>query len=227
MSMRKINIAIDGPSGAGKSTVSQEVARRLGYTFISSGSVYRAIAFVIHELNIDHKNEQEVNKCLDDKILNIHLAEGQRIFAGSKDITQLIRADHISKISSDIAIYKDVRKYVVDYIQRITKASKGYIMDGRDTTYRIMPYAEIKIFLTATPEERANRRILQNKELGYETNFDDVLKAVIERDYQDTTRKNDPLMKVEDAKLIDCTDMNFEKVVSTIIEMIKEAVNEK
>ncbi|MBU4690363.1 (d)CMP kinase [Mycoplasma sp. ES3157-GEN-MYC] len=225
--MKKINVAIDGPSGAGKSTVSKEVAKRLGYTFISSGSVYRAIAYVVSNKNIDPKNEEAVNAILDDQILKISLDEHERIYSDGVDISSLIRADKISKISSDIAVYKHVREYVVKYIQQITKAKKGYIMDGRDTTYRIMPYAEVKIFLTATAHERANRRILQNKELGYNTNFHQVLKEVEARDEQDSNRKNDPLKIVEDAHVINCTEMNFEAVVVEIIRLIKAVVNEK
>ncbi|MBU4689513.1 (d)CMP kinase [Mycoplasma zalophidermidis] len=225
--MKKINVAIDGPSGAGKSTVSKEVAKRLGYTFISSGSVYRAIAYVVSNKNIDPKDEKAVNAILDDQILKISLDEHERIYSDGVDISSLIRADKISKISSDIAVYKHVREYVVKYIQQITKAKKGYIMDGRDTTYRIMPYAEVKIFLTATAHERANRRILQNKELGYNTNFHQVLKEVQARDEQDSNRKNDPLKIVDDAYVINCTEMNFEAVVVEIIRLIKAVVNEK
>lgn len=225
--MKKINVAIDGPSGAGKSTVSQAVAKKLGYTFISSGSVYRAIAYVIAQMNIDYKDEKAVSAVLSDEILKITLDEKQKIYTNNIDITSLIRADKISKISSDIAIYKPVRQYVVEYIQKITKANKGYIMDGRDTTYRIMPYAEVKVFLTASADERARRRILQNQELGYNTNFDEVLKEVKARDEQDSNRKNDPLKIVDDAHIIDCTDMEFDVVVEEIIKLIKAAANEK
>ncbi|MCS4536684.1 MULTISPECIES: (d)CMP kinase [unclassified Mycoplasma] len=225
--MKKINVAIDGPSGAGKSTVSQEVAKRINYAFLSSGSVYRAIAYVINQLNIDHKNEELVNQNLKDEILKITLDENQKIFADGKDITLLIRSDEISQISSNIAVYKKVREYVVEYIQKITRANKGYIMDGRDTTYRIMPHAEVKIFLTATANERARRRILQNQQLGYNTNFNEVLAEVEARDKQDSSRKNDPLKIVPDAKVIDCTSMSFETVVENIVSLIKEKENEK
>ncbi|QBF34392.1 (d)CMP kinase [Mycoplasmopsis phocirhinis] len=225
--MKKINVAIDGPSGAGKSTVSLEVAKKINYTFISSGSIYRAIAYVINKLNIDYKNEKQVNANLDDKILLITLDENQKIYHDSFDITLLIRSDKISQISSNIAVYKKVREYVVNYIQKITKANKGYIMDGRDTTYRIMPHAEVKIFLTATANERARRRILQNQQLGYNTNFNEVLAEVEARDKQDSNRKNDPLKIVPDANVIDCTSINFETVVENIIKLIKEKENEK
>ncbi|WP_029608502.1 (d)CMP kinase [Mycoplasma simbae] len=225
--MNKINVAIDGPSGAGKSTVSQAVASKIGYTFLSSGSVYRAIAYILINRGINYTDEQEVRKHLQDSILQISIDEKQRIFTSDQDISTLIRSDEVSKVSSNIAVYKDVRQYVVDFIQRITKASKGYIMDGRDTTYRIMPHAEVKIYLTASACERAHRRILQNEELGFNTDFEEVLKEVEARDLQDTNRTNDPLKIVEDAHVIDCTKMSFEQVVDEIIKLIKAKSDEK
>lgn len=219
----KINIAIDGPSGAGKSTVSNEVARKLGYVFINTGSFYRAIALNAIENNVDVKNENEIVKLIEqfDK-KDIEIDRNEHIFFQKKDITLKIRADIISKAASTIAVYKKVREFVVSAIQEITKSGKGYIMDGRDTTFRIMPYAEIKIFLTATPEERTRRRIKQNAELGYNTNFDIVLKEVKDRDYQDTHRQTDPLHKVPDAIEIDCTKMNFDQVVDKVIEIVND-----
>ncbi|WP_029512600.1 (d)CMP kinase [Mycoplasmopsis iners] len=225
--MKKINIAIDGPSGAGKSTVSNELARRLGYIFVNTGSFYRAVAYYACNQNVDITNEEAVVKSLETLKNNhsITIDDQEHIYLNGENITSEIRADVISKAASKIATYKPVREYVVDTIQAITKANKGYIMDGRDTTFRIMPYAEIKIFLTASPEERTKRRIKQNEELGYNTDFDTVLAEIKARDYQDTHRSMDPLHKVSDAIEIDCTLMGFEKVVETIINLVKEKAN--
>ncbi|MEA4115291.1 (d)CMP kinase [Mycoplasma sp. 744] len=224
--MRKINIAIDGPSGAGKSTVSNELAKRLGYIFVNTGSFYRTVAYFLLQNEVDILNEEKVVEFLD--ILNlkhqITIDDKENIYLDNKNITAAIRADLISKASSKIATYKKVREFVVNTIQSITKTNKGYIMDGRDTTFRIMPFAEVKIFLTASSEERTKRRIKQNKELGYETNFDIVLKEIKARDYQDTHREVDPLHKVNDAIEIDCTNMSFENVVETIINIVKQKV---
>lgn len=218
----KINIAIDGPCGAGKSTVSQEVARRLGYTFINSGSVYRALALNAKLLGVDWNNEEEINKTLEKDIIT--LDERENIFLRGRNVSVEIREDSISYGSSTIATYKKVRQYVVDLIQNITKKGKGYIMDGRDTTFKIMPYAELKIFLTATPEERAMRRLNQNIALGFNMDYNKVLEEVKLRDYQDMNREVDPLHKVKEAKEIDCTNMGFEAVVVEIIELVKKTI---
>lgn len=218
----KINIAIDGPCGAGKSTVSQEVARRLGYTFINSGSVYRALALNAKLLGVDWNNEEEINKTLEKDIIT--LDERENIFLREKNVSVEIREDSISYGSSTIATYKKVRQYVVNLIQNITKKGKGYIMDGRDTTFKIMPYAELKIFLTATPEERAMRRLNQNIALGFNMDYNKVLEEVKLRDYQDMNREVDPLHKVKEAKEIDCTNMDFEAVVVEIIELVKKTI---
>lgn len=218
----KINIAIDGPCGAGKSTVSQEVARRLGYTFINSGSVYRALALNAKLLGVDWNNEEEINKTLEKDIIT--LDERENIFLREKNVSVEIREDSISYGSSTIATYKKVRQYVVNLIQNITKKGKGYIMDGRDTTFKIMPYAELKIFLTATPEERAMRRLNQNIALGFNMDYNKVLEEVKLRDYQDMNREVEPLHKVKEAKEIDCTNMGFEAVVVEIIELVKKTI---
>ncbi|VDR42064.1 (d)CMP kinase [Mycoplasmopsis caviae] len=218
----KINIAIDGPCGAGKSTVSQEVARRLGYVFINSGSVYRALALNAKQLGVDWNDEAQINKTLEKNIIS--LDEKENIFLREKNVSIEIREDSISFGSSTIATYKKVRQYVVDLIQNITKKSKGYIMDGRDTTFKIMPYAELKIFLTASPEERAMRRLNQNVALGFNMDYNKILDEVKLRDFQDMNREVDPLHKVKDAKEIDCTNMGFEAVVVNIIELVKETI---
>ncbi|WP_406617304.1 (d)CMP kinase [Mycoplasmopsis adleri] len=226
MHNKKINIAIDGPCGAGKSTVSKEIAKRLHYTFINSGSVYRAIALNAYRKGISFDDTVGIVSTLKD--INISIDENEHIYLSGEDVSHEIREDVISKGASTIAQYHAVRTYVVDFIQAITKAHKGYIMDGRDTTFKLMPNAELKIFLNATPEERARRRMIQNKEQGFETDFNVVLKEVIARDYQDTHRETDPLHKTEDAIEIDCTLMTFDEVVDWIIKLAKERIqNEK
>ncbi|KUH47649.1 (d)CMP kinase [Mycoplasmopsis meleagridis] len=224
--MSRINIAIDGPSGAGKSTVSNELAKRLGYIFINTGSFYRAVAFYLLNLNIDLNNQELVKQHLHD-LANKHsitIDNKEHIYLNGQNITNEIRADQISKASSKIATYPFIREYVVNVIQSITKTSKGYIMDGRDTTFRIMPFAEVKIFLTASSEERTKRRIKQNEELGYITDYNTVLSEIKARDFQDTHRLVDPLHKVEDAIEIDCTNMTFEEVVQSIIRIVNQKV---
>ncbi|WP_027334965.1 (d)CMP kinase [Mycoplasmopsis felifaucium] len=226
MTNKKINIAIDGPCGAGKSTVSKEIAKRLHYTFINSGSVYRAIALNAYQKGINFDDTVKIVGSLKD--IKITIDENEHIYLDGVDVSHVIRDDIISKGASTIAQYHSVREYVVNFIQAVTKANKGFIMDGRDTTFKLMPNAELKIFLNATPEERARRRMIQNKEQGFETDFNIVLREVIARDYQDTHRETDPLHKVSDAIEIDCTLMDFDEVVEEIIRLAKERIaNEK
>ncbi|EFF41703.1 (d)CMP kinase [Mycoplasmopsis alligatoris] len=227
--MKKVNIAIDGPAGAGKSTVSKEIAKRLEYTFINSGSMYRAIAYnaIMHDVDLD--NENSVTETL--KSVEIELKLDESVWINGRDVSNAIRAEHISHGSSTIAKYQKVREFVVSYIQNMTKANKGFIIDGRDTTFKLMPHAEVKIFLWADAQERAKRRQLQNETMGFKTSYDEVLLDVKLRDEQDMNRKVDPLHKTEDATLIDCTNMSFEEVVLEIIRIVDltivKANNEK
>ncbi|CCP24571.1 (d)CMP kinase [Mycoplasmopsis cynos] len=214
----KVNIAIDGPSGVGKSTVSKEIARRYGYTFINSGSVYRAIAKNVVDKGVDSRDVENVIKTLE--VGMIKLLENDRIELYGNDVSHQIRADYISQITPNIAKIPEVRQFVVDYIQFMTKKRKGYIIDGRDTTFKIMPYAEVKVFLWAEAEERARRRMLQNQELGYNTGFNEVLYDVKKRDEMDMNRAVDPLHKTEDSTYIDCTDLTIEEVIDKIIDLV-------
>lgn len=218
--MNKINIAIDGPCGAGKSTIAQEVARLLEYTFINTGSVYRALALDCINRKIDYKKEVEVTKKLEHGI--IKMDKHQNIFLRNKDVTAHLRDDIVSKTASAIAQYPKVREYVVSFIQKMSKENKGYVMDGRDTTFKIMPHAELKIFLTADARERAKRRVEQNKELGYDTDFDTVYKEVLARDKNDMCREVDPLHKTEDSVEIECTHMNIQEVINKVLALAKE-----
>lgn len=216
----KVNIAIDGPSGVGKSTVSKEIAKRLGYTFINSGSVYRAIAKNTVDQGVDSRDKENVIKTL--KPGMIQLLDNDRIELNGEDISHQIRADYISQITPNVAKIQEVREFVVDYIQHMTKKRKGYIIDGRDTTFKIMPHAEVKVFLWAEDEERARRRMLQNQELGFNTGFAEILYEVKKRDEQDMNREVDPLHVTEDAVYIDCTELSIEEVINKIIDLAQE-----
>ncbi|MGZ9756587.1 (d)CMP kinase [Mycoplasma sp. 394] len=216
----KVNIAIDGPSGVGKSTVSKQIASRYGFTFINSGSVYRAIAKNTIDNGVDSRDQENVIKTLQKGM--IKLLENDRIELKGIDVSKAIRADYISQITPSVAKIPAVREFVVDYIQQLTKKRKGYIIDGRDTTFKIMPHAEVKIFLWAEEEERAKRRMKQNQELGYNTGFAEVLYEVKKRDEQDMNREVDPLHKTEDAVFIDCTNLEIEEVIAKIMDLVKE-----
>ncbi|WXA52322.1 (d)CMP kinase [Mycoplasmopsis cynos] len=221
--MKKVNIAIDGPSGVGKSTVSKEIAKRLGYNFINSGSVYRAIAKNVVDNKVDSRDDKGVIATLKEGM--IKLLDGDKIELNGIEISKDIRADYISQITPNVAKIPEVRQFVVNYLQQMTKRKKGYIIDGRDTTFRIMPHAEVKIFLWAQAEERAKRRVKQNAELGFNTEYKEILYEVQKRDEQDMNRDFDPLHKTEDAVYIDCTELTIEEVVKKIIDLVNERIN--
>ncbi|WP_322935174.1 (d)CMP kinase [Mycoplasmopsis felis] len=221
--MKKVNIAIDGPSGVGKSTVSKEIAKRLGYNFINSGSVYRAIAKNVVDNKVDSRDDKGVIVTLKEGM--IKLLDGDKIELNGIEISKDIRADYISQITPNVAKIPEVRQFVVNYLQQMTKRKKGYIIDGRDTTFRIMPHAEVKIFLWAQAEERAKRRVKQNAELGFNTEYKEILYEVQKRDEQDMNRDFDPLHKTEDAVYIDCTELTIEEVVQKIIDLVNERIN--
>ncbi|UUM19522.1 MULTISPECIES: (d)CMP kinase [unclassified Mycoplasma] len=221
----KVNIAIDGPAGAGKSTVSKEIAQRLKYTFINSGSVYRAIAYNALQQGANLKNKDEVLATLQKGM--IELQADENVILNGHNITKIIRSENISLATPIVAKIQQVRDFVVEFIQEMTKKEKGFIIDGRDTTFKIMPHAELKIFLWADPKERAQRRYLQNNEMGYQTSYEEVLYDIKQRDAQDMNREIDPLHKTEDAFLIDCTDLEIEEVIQKIIELVKRQIKVK
>lgn len=168
----KVNIAIDGPSGVGKSTVSKLIAKKLNYTFINSGSIYRTIAYHVIKNDIDINNEKDVISSLDS--LEFSLSKNEELFYKGENITLILRSEQISISTPVVSKIPEVRKFVTSYIQKMTKGKKGFIIDGRDTTFKVMPHADVKIFLWATAEERAQRRVDQNHQLGYNSNYDEV-----------------------------------------------------
>ncbi|WP_036464285.1 (d)CMP kinase [Mycoplasmopsis sturni] len=221
---KKVNIAIDGPGGAGKSTVSKEIAKRLKYTFINSGSVYRAIAYNAMTKGANLRDKGEVIATLE--IGMIELREDESVWLHGQDVSNIIRNQNVSLAAANVAKIQEVRDFVVAYIQQMTRENKGYIIDGRDTTFKIMPHAEVKIFLWAEARERALRRHIQNTSMGYQSSFEEVLYDIQQRDAQDMNREIDPLHKTEDSILIDCSDLSLEEVVTEIINIVKGKARE-
>ncbi|MDJ1645681.1 (d)CMP kinase [Mycoplasma phocimorsus] len=221
--MKKINIAIDGPSGVGKSTISKIISDEYGYTFINSGSIYRAISYYVWENNINLNDDEKITSILSK--LDI-IPEKNTVILNGVDISNHVRKEVISEVASKLSQKKYIRDYVINYIHNLIKGKSGIVMDGRDTTYRLMPNAELKIFLWAEPNVRADRRLKQNHELGFASEKHEVLNEVLKRDQSDMERSVDPLMKVEDAYEIDCTHMSIREVVEKIISLAKERENE-
>lgn len=211
-------IAIDGPAGAGKSTVAKIVAEKLGYTYIDTGAMYRAVAW---------KTLQQSSEATDEAILravegiDVRLActdSGTRVTVDGTDVTEEIRTPEVTHIVSRVAALGPVREKMVE-LQRAMAADGAVVMDGRDIGTNVLPNADVKIFLTASVEERARRRYDEMKEKGYAVDFDDLKKEIASRDKQDSEREISPLRQAEDAILLDSTALSIDAVVARIMEL--------
>ncbi|MBO5571449.1 MAG: (d)CMP kinase [Ruminococcus sp.] len=217
--MKNINIAIDGPAGAGKSTIAKMVSKKLGYIYVDTGALYRTIALFITENDIP---DEEIETALEKADVSLRFIDGaQRVFLGDRDVSDLIRTPEISMAASRTSAIPAVRKYLFGTQQKIA-AENNVIMDGRDIGTVVLPNADVKIFLTASAEERANRRF---KELSEKPNcpcYEEILSDIIERDRQDMTREVSPLKQAEDAVLVDTTELDLEQSAEAIVKIITE-----
>lgn len=212
-------IAIDGPAGSGKSTIAKELAKRLGFTYIDTGAMYRALALKIIKLNIDPQNEEEVVKILEKVDINL---SDDKVFLDSEDVSNLIRTEEVGNVASIIARYKKVREYMVNRQREIGKSTKNAVIEGRDTGTKIFPDADLKIFMTALPEIRAKRRVEQLKEKGFIVDYNHILQKIKERDKMDYERKESPLRPTQDYIIVDTTDKTIEEILQYIENLIKK-----
>lgn len=213
-------IAIDGPASAGKSTIAKILAKELGFVYIDTGAMYRAIAYFLLKNNIDFNNENDVNKVLND--INVDLKYEKdvlNIYLNNENITNKIRTQEVSNAASISSAYKNVRLKLQE-LQRSLADRSSCIMDGRDIASRVLPDANVKIYLTASVDVRAKRRYLEDKEKGIESTIEKTKEELIERDYRDSHRENDPLVKVKDAIEIDTSDMTLDEEVDKLLEII-------
>lgn len=213
----RMQIAIDGPSGAGKSTIAKELSKRLGYEYLDTGAMYRALALIFSNHGfVDYENESEVKNLLEN--INIDIFDG-RIYVNNDDVSDKIRDEKIGMLASKISSYRQIREFLVDKQREIAKG-KNIIMDGRDVGTVILLNAECKIFLTANLSERAKRRVEQLREKGINSDYSVVFKDIEKRDYDDTHREHSPLKKADDAIEIDCTDLTIEETVNEILKIL-------
>lgn len=217
-----MKIAIDGPAGAGKSSIAKLAAGELGFIYIDTGAMYRASALYAIENGIKITAESFTEEILDKIKIDIRYDEdGQRIFLCGKDVTKRIREADVSIGASNIAVIPAVRLKLVD-LQRELAKGNNVIMDGRDIGTYVLPDAELKIYLTASVEERAMRRLKELKEKGQTADFEQVKKDISYRDKNDSEREFAPLKKADDAVLVDSTDMTIDEVKERILELAKE-----
>lgn len=221
--MKRINIAIDGPSGAGKSTISDILAKKLGYIHLDTGAMYRSVAYLGLNKGLKMDEEDKVVKMIEEEMDLVQNPDNS-IICNGEDITNKIRTNEISMAASDVSKLKNVRKALVAMQQKIA-SKKGYIVDGRDICEVVLPDAEVKIFLTASAEDRAQRRLLQNQEKGIDGDYETILEDIKKRDYQDSHRENSPLRKTDDAILIDSSNLSIDEVVEIIMKMVNEKLD--
>ena len=215
-----INIAIDGPAGAGKSTIAKAVAKDLGIIYLDTGAMYRATAYLALQKGIDPKDEQKVSEMLEDLKMDVVYKDGdQRIIVNGIDATPYLREHYMSKAASDISALPCVRYKMVD-LQRDFASKNDVVLDGRDIGTFVLPNANCKFFLTASPEERARRRMKDLEEKGEKVDYQTLLSDIIQRDYNDSHRKVAPLKQADDADFVDTTQMSVEDVVAHVKEVV-------
>ena len=215
-----ISIAIDGPAGAGKSTIAKELAKKLGCIYVDTGAMYRTVGFYCLEQHKDYNDEKEVEAMLPQIKMDIEASsEGQKIFLNGQDVSLAIRTSEVAAAASKVATYKEVRENLV-HQQRLMKAEKSLVMDGRDIGTVVMPDATLKIFLTASTEERAKRRYLEYQQKGIAADLATLIQEIEARDYQDSHRAISPLKKAEDAYEVDTTSKTIEEIVAYIISLL-------
>ena len=222
-----IAIAIDGPAGAGKSTIARALAKRLGYIYVDTGALYRAVAYSVICYGNPPTDESAVSVLLPG--MNVRLGfveEEQRVFVNGLDVTGYLRTPELSRAASDVSAFPSVRAFLLD-LQKQIAAENNVVMDGRDIGTVVLPKAQIKLFLTATPEDRARRRMLELEEKGTPQTFEDVLREVIQRDYNDSHRAAAPLRQAEDAILVDTTGNTLEQSIEQLTALVKNALNAK
>ena len=217
-----INIAIDGPSGAGKSTIAKSIAARKKITYLDTGAMYRAVGLKVYLTNSDMYDENQLSNILDNLDLDIKYVNGeQKVFLDGKDVSKDIREHHISKLASDVSAIPACRLKLVELQRRIAEKS-DCVLDGRDIGTYVLPDANVKIFLTASPEVRATRRYKELLAKGQKVEYDKVLSDINERDKNDSSRAFAPLKKADDAIEIDSSDMTIEQVIAVIDEILKQ-----
>lgn len=210
-------IAIDGPSAAGKSTVSKLLSKELGYVYIDTGALYRAVALYLIRHNINPEDEQAIKLVINDIDVDLKYENDEQIvLLNGENVNRYLRTNEISQAASKSSVFKSVRDRLLS-LQRKIADKNSCVMDGRDIASKVLPDANLKIFLTASVDSRAKRRYDENISKGIICDLAEMKKEIEERDYRDTHRENDPLMQVEDAKYIDSTDMTIEEVLDKIL----------
>ena len=224
--MKKMNIAIDGPASAGKSTIAKKVAEQLGYIYLDTGAMYRTLTYAALSNEVDLQDEEALHTLLKGIRITFSTAENemQRVFLNDEDVTDSIRSEEVTQNVSLVSSFAKVREEMVARQKSIAR-SGGVVMDGRDIGTVVLPDAEVKIFMTATAEERALRRYKENIAKGMITSLEELTEDMKRRDHLDSTRSVSPLKKAEDAIVLDSTHLEIDEVVKQILGIIEVSLN--
>lgn len=220
------SVAVDGPSGAGKSTMARRLAQALGYLYVDTGAIYRTLGLFVRRCGVDPADAAQVAGLLERADIQLQYGEDglQHMFLNGEDVTAEIRLPEISQYASTVSSHPDVRTYLLEMQRRMAREN-NVIMDGRDIGSVVLPHADVKIFLTASPEDRACRRCEELTCRGTPQNYEAVLTDILERDRKDTSRKTAPLKRTEDAIVIDTTggslEESFERLLKTVTGRLK------
>ncbi len=216
------NIAIDGPAGAGKSTIAKKLAKELGFIYVDTGAMYRSMALYFMRNGIAKEDEAAISDACKTVEVSIAYENGeQQVLLNGENVSKEIRKEEVGKMASATSVYKEVRTKLVELQQKLA-ADKDVIMDGRDIGTCVLPNAQVKIYLTASVETRAERRYQELQEKGAACDLEVIKKDIADRDYQDMYREISPLKQAEDAILVDSSDMGIEEVVETIKNIYRE-----
>ncbi|NLY39317.1 MAG: (d)CMP kinase [Firmicutes bacterium] len=222
---RTLKIAIDGPAGAGKSTVAREIARRLNLKYLDTGAMYRAITLKLYRARISLDDLEAIAELLENTALDV--TADQRVLLDGEDVTAEIRKPYVNNLVSPVSTIPLVRRKLVQMQQAIAARSRGIVMDGRDIGTRVLPDADLKVYLDATLAERARRRFKEQLERNIHLTFEEVEAELKERDRIDSERADSPLTVAADACVIDTTDLTFEEVVAKIMSLISGRVKQR
>lgn len=215
-------IAIDGPAGAGKSTIAKALAKELHFIYIDTGAMYRTIGLVACRAGFSGKDSENVIKLLPNICLELRfLDDTQHIFLNGEDVSDAIRTEQASIYASDVSAIPEVRGFLLEY-QRSFARENNVLMDGRDIGTVVLPDADLKIFLTASPEARAQRRFLEQQAKGLDVSFEEILEAIKLRDYQDSHRETAPLKPAEDSVIVDTTELDLLESIEAMRAIVKE-----
>ncbi|EUJ31059.1 (d)CMP kinase [Listeria cornellensis] len=222
---KKICIAIDGPAAAGKSTVAKIVAKELHYIYIDTGAMYRAVTYAAISQKVPLNDEAALGEMLEETSIRFEPGEVQQVFIGGENVTEVIRSLEVTANVSEVAAHPVVREELQKR-QQVFAIEGGIVMDGRDIGTAVLPHAELKIFLLASVDERAERRYKENVSKGFPSNLEQLKKEIEERDHLDYTREHSPLQKAEDAIELDTTSMSIAEVATAIHQLAEEKIAE-